>query len=123
MPLGRTQSHGGVVYQHQVYGGINPCPLCGSRPKRSIEQNKRYWSLLNQISEQVKTADGVFSAEVWHRYFAQRYIGCDDVTLPNRKRIVVPKSTTDLDTAEFTTYMDQVEHWAHEHGVIFNYDE
>ena len=123
MPSKATTRPGNVVYPHQAYGGSQPCPLCGSKPKRSNEQNRRYWELLNQLAEQLKTADGKFSAEVWHWYFRQRFLGCEDVTLPNRKKMVIPRSTTDLDIPEFTEYMDRVEHFAHEHGVIFNYDE
>lgn len=99
------------------------CPLCGHVEKRSNEQNKRYWACLNEISEQLKTADGLYSSETWHCYFRQRFLGCEDVKLPNRNHMIIPRSTTELDVKEFVEYMERVEHFAHEHGVIFNYDE
>ena len=99
------------------------CPTCGRTHNRSSQANRRYWSMLNQIAEQIKTADGKYSPDTWHEYFKQRYLGCDDITLPNRKVITQGKSTTELDVREFGEYMENVEYWATEHGAILNFDE
>ncbi len=98
------------------------CPTCHRRHKRSNEANRRYWLLLHEIADKVhpKGEDGKpesFSAESWHKYFKQRFVGCDEVKLPNRKTIIVLRSSADLDTAEFNDYMTQVEAWASEHNV------
>lgn len=73
--------------------------------------------MLHLIAEKIKPQGQQYSAEVWHSYFKQRYIGADDVRLPNGKTLVIPKSSADLDVAEFNEYMTQVEVWAAEHEV------
>lgn len=87
--------------------------------KRSVEQNRRYWALLNEISENLPVQGKLHSPEVWHVYFRTKLIGCDDLTLPNGKVIPQPVSTTTLDVGEFADYMTRIEVWAAEHGVLF----
>jgi len=87
--------------------------------KRSTEQNRRYWALLNEISEGLPVQGVKHSPEVWHTYFRSKLIGCDDLTLPNGKVIQQPISTTTLDKAAFGEYMTRIEVWAAEHGILF----
>lgn len=61
-----------------------------------------------------------FSAETWHQYAKSKWIGCDDMKLPNGKTLTVPKSSADLDTAAFGDYMTAVESWAAELGVYLD---
>lgn len=99
------------------------CPTCGSTKKRSSEANRRYWALLHEISDKLLTKDEEgnntvrHSADVWHLYFKQRFLGSNDITLPNRKVITQPNSSADLEVAEFSDYMDKVQAWAAEHNV------
>lgn len=99
------------------------CQACGQLPKRTIDQNRRYWALLNALSDKLETADGKFSAETWHLYMKQRFLGMDDVRLPNRKIISQPRSSAELDKAEFNDYMIKVETWAVDHGVYLEMEE
>jgi hypothetical protein len=93
------------------------CPTCGRKSKRSTEANARYWALLHAISSGIKTADGYFNSEVWHKYFKAKYLGCTDIMLPNRKIISEPNSTSELDMSEFNDYMTKVEVFANDHGA------
>ena len=95
----------------------NRCPTCGRRHRRSNPANSRYWSLLHAIADKVKPAGVSFSADSWHQYCKSRWLGCDDVPLPNGKVLTIPKSTAALDVAEFGEYMDKVEAWAAERDV------
>ena len=64
------------------------------------------------------TPQGVsYSAETWHKYFASRFLGCEETRLPNGTILQIPYSTTDLDVAEFGDYMTKVEAWAADHDV------
>ena len=83
--------------------------------RRSTEANRRYWLLVHLMSE--KLLAGKFSADSWHAYCKSRFLGADDLALPNGRTIVVPHSSAALDTAEFNDYMTRVEAWAAEHGV------
>lgn len=94
------------------------CPTCKRQYKRSNPANARYWLLLHVISEKVipKDTNG-YSAEVWHTYMKSRYLGCDEVVMPNGKQIQIPRSTANLPKDEFAEYAFKVEAWANEHGA------
>lgn len=93
------------------------CPTCKRRHTRSHQANARYWLLLHAIAEKVKPGGASYSAEAWHTYMKSRYLGCDDVKLPNLKTLSMPRSTANLDVAEFNDYMTAVETWAGERDV------
>lgn len=96
---------------------LGRCPKCGRMPKRTSEQNKRYWQLITNLSANLPVQESRYGPEAWHTYMKMRYLGADEVSLPNGKTIVSPKSTSDLDRMEFADYMTQVEAWCNEHGV------
>lgn len=97
---------------------IDRCPQCKRRLTRSSDANRRYWALLHVMAEQIKPAGVRYSADQWHLYAKSRWIGCDDMTLPNHKTIPVPRSSADLDTTEFNDYMTAVEAFANERGCF-----
>lgn len=78
------------------------------KSKRSIEQNKRYWAVLQQISEQAFLEGVCYNAEAWHEYFKRMFIGCID--LPDGGSL--GQSSTLLTVAEFADYMTKVEVYA-----------
>jgi len=93
------------------------CPTCHRRHRRSNPANARYWLLLHAIADKVKPGGLSYSADQWHHYMKSRYLGCDDVALPNGKTLTIPKSSADLDVADFNDYMTKVEAWAVERDV------
>jgi hypothetical protein len=93
------------------------CPTCGRKRTRSSEQNRRYFALINEISDKLRPQEIQHSPEVWHVYFRQRFLGSKDVILPNGKTLLIPTSTSGLPVDEFNAYMMEVEVWAAEHGV------
>lgn len=98
----------------QVY----ECELKPWKATRSSEQNRRYWSLLTEISEQLKPDGHEYSPETWHQYLRAKFIGKDTVVVDGDV-LFVPKTTTKLKVAEFSDLMTQVEAWGTEHGVRF----
>ena len=91
------------------------CPACGQRERRTIEQNKRYWAMLNEMAKH--DVEGVFyDAKTWHAYMKQEYIGCEDVILPSGKPVTIVLSTAEMDVPEFNEFMDHVETFMGEHG-------
>lgn len=86
--------------------------------KRTSKQNRRYWGngVLAQIAAQATVGGKLYSAETWHEAFKRQFIGVEE--LPNGE--VIGKSSTDLSTAEFCEFSDQVEAYAAtELGVRF----
>lgn len=92
------------------------CPTCGRKHKRRNPQNAYYWLLLHKMAER-EWAGQRFSAEAMHIYYKTRFLGADDVTMPNGKTLTLPRSTADLDVAEFSAYFDAVQADAAERGV------
>jgi hypothetical protein len=87
-------------------------------PKRSKPQNRRYWGrgVLAQIAEQATVGGRLYDAESWHEMFKRKFIGV--IELPDGS--VVGKSSTELTTAEFCKFCDEVEAFAAtELGVLF----
>ena len=95
--------------------------LVPHKSTRSLEQNARYWSLLTEISEQLKPDGKQYSPETWHEYMKARFIGKDVVTIDGDITLVAKTSTT-LKTTEFADYLTCVEAWGVEHGVKFSAD-
>lgn len=93
------------------------------KPKRSLEQNARYWALLTEISKQAPAhMGGVWhSPEVWHEYCASRFLGMEAGPWGHG----VPKSTAKLGVGKFSEYMTEIEIWAGDQfpGWTFDYDQ
>lgn len=96
------------------------CPTCGRKAKRSTGANSLYWLLLHELADNCKPGGMSYSAETWHIYFKKRYIGHDEVVLPNRQTLLIPRSTAKLDAAEFSDYFERVQAWAAERGVYLD---
>lgn len=89
------------------------------KSKRSIDQNKRYWKLLLELSD-VAWVDGrQFSKDSWHEYFKREFIGIEE--LPGGGQIGI--STVKLSVEEFGNYMMKIEAWAAEQGWPLMVDE
>jgi hypothetical protein len=104
-----------------ITADFNRCPSCHRLFKRSPQANRLYWALLHMIASQV--AGGKFGVESWHTYFKSRFLGCEEVKLPNGKYFLIPNSTASLDVGEFNDYYTKVEAWAAEHAVYLDYME
>jgi hypothetical protein len=78
------------------------------KAKRSLEQNKYYWALLNQVAGEAWINGKQFSAEAWHELFKRQFIGMEE--LPNGDKSSM--SSTSLSVGEFADYITQVERYA-----------
>ena len=93
------------------------CPACHRRIKRSNPANARYWLLLHELADKLRPGGQTYSAEQFHTYYKSRFLGCDEMKLPNGKTLVLPRSSADLDSGEFAEYVGRVEADAAERGV------
>lgn len=109
----------------EAWGQIKPLLMAGhklqlevKRQKRSQKQNRRYWGngVLKQVADQAAVNGRMFQAEHWHELFKRMFIGV--IELPDGS--VIGESSTNLTTAEFCDFCDQVEAYAAtELGVVF----
>lgn len=96
------------------------CKECGRKHKRSTDANRLYWLLLHCVADKFKPGGVAYSADTWHLYFKSRFLGADDVRLPNTKVLTMPHSTADLASDEFSNYVTKVEAWAAERDVYLD---
>lgn len=85
-----------------------------SKSRRSVDQNKRYWALLQEIAAGAWVEGKQYSADAWHENFKREFIGYEDI--PNGGKAGI--STTTLDVAAFTEYMDRISDYAQDHLAI-----
>jgi hypothetical protein len=83
------------------------------KPTRSQEQNKRYFKLLELISQ--KTGH---DRDELHDLFKNRFLGTVEIELNGEKHTVL-RSSRKLKVAEFNDFMTRAEQWAVEHLGIW----
>src|SRR6185369_15171916 len=98
-------------------GNKTRCPTCGRMNTRSNAQNARLWAILTEISERLKVNGVTFTPEVWHEYFAKKFLGAEEHRLPNGELMVVRRSTSNLPEDAFSDYLGRVEEWARDRNV------
>lgn len=99
---------------------ITRCPHCGQKRRRSNPANARYWLLLHMMADKLKPSGVAYSPETWHTWAKSRFLGCDEVKLPNGKVFQIPRSSADLSTEDFAEYMVKVEQFAAERDVYLD---
>ena len=84
--------------------------------KRSLEANKYYWAVLNDISEQVVHGKA-YEPSIWHIYFKQLFLPDMVRELPDGSISVSPPSSAQINQKDFSEYVEKVVRWALEHEV------
>lgn len=72
------------------------------------------------IAEKLKVQGQTFSTQAWHSYFKQRFLGIEEIRMPNGRVVQEVRSTADLSVPAFGDYMTQVEAWAADHHVFLD---
>ncbi|WP_062739005.1 recombination protein NinB [Ralstonia mannitolilytica] len=88
--------------------------------KRSLDQNKRLHAMLNEISQNAYLNGRRYEMEAWKEFYRSRYIGTEEIELPDGRRIERGISTTTLNKQEFADFLTAIEsHAAAEFGLEF----
>lgn len=74
------------------------------KAKRSLEQNRLYWALLNTIADQAWVGGKQYGAEAWHEFYKAKFIGLEEI--PDGRRFGI--STTSLSVSEFSDFMERI---------------
>jgi len=91
-------------YLHSVEGKRVEVSVEKYRKKRSNDQNRYYWFIMDLISKE--TGQDPLSL---HEAFKFRFSG--KITF---KGLIIPQSTKTRDTVEFTNYIENIRSWANE---------
>jgi len=93
------------------------------RRRRSLPQNNLYWMLVAAIAAESAGYDlagrvDKNQKQAVHRHLRNKFLQKHKVAVFNEP-IYLPQSTTELNTAEFTQYLDDIYEWAREeHGIM-----
>jgi hypothetical protein len=92
------------VYGEAVFGQSQKYVLTFKRYRkmRSVKQNKLYWSWMNLLEKETGT-----EKEDIHNYFSGLFLRYREVKVMGETKLR-KVSTTELDTKEFTEYLDKV---------------
>lgn len=82
------------------------------KAQRSSEQNRLLHALLNDIAEQAVVNGRQYEPEVWKEQIRRRFIGYEEIDLPDGTRIERGISTTTLGVGEFANLITAVQAWA-----------
>jgi hypothetical protein len=82
-----------------------------AKRKRTIDQNRMLHALVNQLAAEVWIDGKQFGAEAWKEHIRQKFIGTEEIDLPNGRRIERGISTTTLDVADFSEMLEQLQAW------------
>ena len=78
------------------------------KSQRSDPQNRLYWKRLSEIADNAWVDGQQFTREAWHHHLASEFLP----KIPTPGGELVPISTTKLDVAEFTEYLDKIAAYA-----------
>jgi hypothetical protein len=84
--------------------------------KRSLEQNRLYWAILSDISEQVVPGKS-YEPSVWHEYLRALFLPERFMELPDGSVKMLDPSTAELSLTDFSEYVEKVIQWALQHDV------
>jgi hypothetical protein len=94
-----------------------------AQTKRTDAQNRALHALLRTMAESVWVDGQRFSADAWKELVRRRFIGTEEVTLPDGSRVERGISTTALSVAEFSDLLDAMAAWiATDYGVDLNHN-
>jgi len=94
------------------------------KEKRSTAQNKLYWLWIGEISDQLTTLEGEkLSRERWHYLCGMKFLGIDSYKVNGCYHSMPAKSTTKLNTKEFSDYLHEIEADFLARGVVLTFPD
>jgi hypothetical protein len=82
------------------------------KSRRNAGQNALLHAMLTIISESVQPDGRKFGVEEWKELVRRKFIGTEDILLPDGTRTERGLSTTTLSVGQFADLIDQVSAWA-----------
>lgn len=82
------------------------------KARRNGAQNRLLHALLTQIADGYQPGGVAYDVEFWKEYVRRRFIGTEEMQLPDGTRVERGLSTTTLSVGEFADLIDRVQHFA-----------
>lgn len=81
--------------------------VCDFKERKTRQQEKCFHAILGEVAEQVRVEGRLFTAPTWKTHFVRKYVGTNEVILPDGEIIQERKSTVDLTVEEYTNLIDK----------------
>lgn len=86
---------------------------------RSLSANRLYWSWLKEMSKHFSKKGDKYSSEDMHDIMRHKFLGYQKPRQIGKTEISKQlKSTAKLSKSDFCFYMEQIDHWAVDHGLL-----
>ena len=82
--------------------------------KRTVDQNARLHALLREIASQAWVNGRQYDAETWKEFARRKWIGTEEIVMPDGSRTERGISTTTLGVEDFNKLMANIELYAAE---------
>ena len=83
------------------------CHLMAENAKRSLDQNRRLWALLQEIADSAWVSGRQYSKDSWAEAFRHKFL--PKIDGPDGS---YPVSTTSLNVKQFSQYLEQIQAYA-----------
>lgn len=83
------------------------CEVIKWYPKRSLQSNKYYWAILNQLVEATSEHTGYTKDEL-HQSFKEMFLNTEFTNVLTGESKTRTKSTTELNSKDFSEYLEKV---------------
>ena len=85
---------------------------------RTLEQNKRLWALLQEVSDHIPDENGeLHGREYWHFRLRSEFNYIEGTCKIKGYDCPMPKSSTKMSTYEMSSYQEQIVQLLVEHGI------
>lgn len=86
---------------------------------RSLSANRLYWSWLKEMAVHFSKKGDKYSSEDMHQIMKHKFLGyCKPRKIGKTEIPKQLKSTASLSKSDFCFYMEQIDHWAVDHGLL-----
>ncbi len=82
------------------------------KARRNVAQNRLLHHLLGQIADGYQPGGVQYDVDFWRELVKQKFIGSEEMRLPDGSVVSRGLSTTSLTVGEFADLIDRVSHWA-----------
>lgn len=86
--------------------------------RRSLSANSLYWTWLDTIARRTSTKDNVLTKDDIHDVMRHLFLGYESKQIKNITIESQLKSTASLTPAEFCFFMEKINAWAVERGIL-----
>jgi hypothetical protein len=90
---------------------------------RSLSQNALYWMWMGEMATHFASRGAEIDKDKAHDLMRHQHLGYEDIVINNTVINSQLKSTTKLTKGEMHDYMEKVDAWAADHGVLLPHPE